>query len=149
MIKYTLKCTAGHTADSWFQSASAYDTLAARGMVACPVCGSDEVEKALMTPRVSPAEEAAPAPETTEAPVPVLSAPQSPLEKALAELRAKVERDSTYVGASFATEARKMHEGEAPQRAIHGEARPDEARALIEDGVPVMPLPFLPREKAN
>ncbi|MFK7837850.1 MAG: DUF1178 family protein [Sulfitobacter sp.] len=141
MIKYTLKCDQGHHAESWFKSAAAYDALAASGHLSCAVCGSATVEKALMAPRVSvPAGEAE---ETT----PVLHQPQSEVEQALAALRAKVEESSDYVGESFATEARAMHLGEKPERSIYGEARLDQAKELIEDGVPLMPLPFRPKQK--
>lgn len=146
MIQYTLKCAEGHRFESWFQSAIAYDKLAAAGMVSCAICGGTEVDKAIMTPRVRPARKAT-KPETPE-PGP-LSAPQSPAEQALAEMRRKVEENSDYVGMNFAREARAMHEGETPERPIHGEARTDEARALIEDGVPVAPLPFMPNRKTN
>ena len=137
MIRYDLKCDKGHAFDSWFASAAAYDRLAAAGHVACPDCGSASVTKALMAPSVARAEERP------------LSAPRDPREAALADLRRHVEENSDYVGLSFAAEARAMHEGRAPERAIHGEAKPDEARKLIEEGVPVLPLPFLPPRKAN
>jgi hypothetical protein len=75
--------------------------------------------------------------------------PQSEIEAAIAALRRQIEENSEYVGLNFAAEARQMHEGDSPVRAIHGEARPDEARKLIEDGVPVAPLPFLPTRKVN
>lgn len=154
MIRYALKCAQGHSFESWFQSASAYDRLAAAGHVACAVCGSAEVEKALMAPRVA-GEAAAEPPPAAETPGPdapeqaPLSRPASVAEQAMAELRRRIERESDYVGDRFATEARRMHEGDSPHRAIHGEARPDEARALIEEGVPVTPLPFLSRRKTN
>ena len=148
MIQYALKCADGHTFDSWFKSAEAFDKLAAAGMVQCAVCGSDQVEKAMMTPRVRPGRKAAePAPEV--APERPLSQPASPAEQAIAELRRKVEETSDYVGRNFASEARAMHLGEAPERAIYGEARPEDARALIEEGVPVTPLPFTPNRKTN
>lgn len=140
MIRYALKCAEGHRFDSWFQSASAYDRLAAAGHVACAVCGTGEVAKDLMTPRVSP---------ETKAPARPLSQPTSPAEQALADLRRKIEKDSTYVGDRFADEARKMYEGETPKRQIHGEARLAEAKKLIEDGIPVAPLPFLPRRSTQ
>ena len=148
MIQYALKCAEGHAFDSWFQSAEAYDKLAAAGMVACAVCGSDKVEKAMMTPRVGQSRKAAePAPEPqTDRP---LSKPASAAEQALAALRRKVEETSDYVGLNFATEARAIHEGAAPERPIYGEAKPEEARALIEEGVPVAPLPFTPNRKTN
>ncbi len=80
---------------------------------------------------------------------PNLSEPETDIEKAMAALRAQVEANSDYVGMNFVTEARKMHEGTAPERAIYGEAKPEDAKKLIEDGVPVAPLPFMPRRKAN
>ncbi len=145
MIQYALKCTRGHSFDSWFQSAEAFDKLTGAGMIGCAVCGSSEVEKAIMTPRLRPARDAAAPPATRGA----LSKPASPAEQALAELRRKIEDSSDYVGMNFATEARAMHDGDAPERPIYGEAHPEEARALIEDGVPVAPLPFLPQRKIN
>lgn len=140
MIRYALKCADGHRFDSWFQSATAYDRLADAGHVACAVCGGGEVAKDLMTPRVS---------SETKAPARPLSQPASPAEQALAELRRKIETESTYVGDRFADEARKMHEGETPKRQIHGEARLADAKKLVEDGIPVAPLPFLPRRSTQ
>ncbi|MGR3762101.1 DUF1178 family protein [Roseobacteraceae bacterium NS-SX3] len=163
MIRYALKCSDGHSFESWFQSADAFDKLAAAGMVSCAVCGATRVEKAIMAPRVRPARKAAAEPgagrrpqaEAAQAPAApaqapgVLSAPRGELEAAIAELRRKVEANSDYVGKDFAAEARKMHLGEAPERAIHGEARPEEAKALLEDGVPVLPLPFRTNRNTN
>lgn len=145
MIRYTLRCDADHGFDSWFQNAEAFGALDRAGQLACPVCGSTKVEKSLMAPSVRPARKAATAPASR----PDLSEPGSDVEAALAELRKRVEQNSEYVGMNFVTEARRIHDGEAPERAIYGEARPDEARRLIEDGVPVAPLPFLPARKAN
>ena len=142
MIRYSLKCAQAHEFESWFQSAQAYESLLSAGHVTCAVCGSADVEKLLMAPAVRPARRAAGAP-------PALSQPVSEKEQALAALRAQVEAHSEYVGMNFASEARAMHDGNTPERAIYGEARPEEARKLIEDGVPVAPLPFLPRRKAN
>lgn len=151
MIQYALKCSQGHAFDSWFQSAAAYDKLAGAGMVVCAICGDACVEKAIMTPRVRPARKVEARSETSakeENPV-EMSVPPAELEKALSELRRKVEENSDYVGKDFASEARKMHLGDAPERAIYGEAKPEEAKALIEDGVPVAPLPFIPSRKSN
>ncbi|MBO9402148.1 DUF1178 family protein [Shimia sp. R9_3] len=156
MINYTLKCANDHRFDSWFQSAEAFDKLQASGMVACALCGNTDVTKAMMAPRVRPARKAAAAPapqeQPAEAPKPnpgALSAPASPAEQALRELRQHVEANSDYVGKDFASEARAMHEGSAPERAIYGEAKPEEAKALIEEGVPVAPLPFSIGRKTN
>lgn len=148
MIRYSLKCAQAHEFESWFQSAAAYASLHAAGLVTCAVCGTADVDKLLMAPAVRPARNAATPPAHAQ-PVPPLSQPKTEAEQALAALRAQVEANSEYVGMNFATEARKMHDGITPERAIYGEARPEEAKKLIEDGVPVAPLPFLPRRKAN
>ena len=110
-----------------------------------------------MAPRVRPSRSAAaPQPEAepaptapAPAPVPSLSEPATPAEQALAELKKKIEANSDYVGDKFAQEARAMHTGDAPERAIYGEANLEEAKSLIEDGVPVAPLPFRPGRKSN
>jgi hypothetical protein len=150
MIQYALKCSEGHSFDSWFQSAEAYEKLAGAGMVTCAVCGGTTVEKAIMTPRVRPARSAvAPPPATGAEPAPKLSEPASDMEKAVAEVRKQIEKNSDYVGKDFASEARAMHEGDAPERSIYGEANLEEAKSLIDDGVPVTPLPFMPNRKTN
>lgn len=149
MIRYALKCDQNHSFDSWFQSAEAFDKLLGAGMVACSVCGSDSVEKSIMAPRVRPAKSAAKAPAPSPEPRPepgVLSQPASPAETALAELRRNIEEKSENVGREFAREARAIHEGEAPERAIIGEAAPEEAKKLIDDGIPVAPLPWANRK---
>lgn len=151
MIRYALKCSGDHAFESWFQSAEAFDGLAASGLLSCPVCGGTEVAKSLMAPSVRPARKAAagPAAEPAERAPGPLSVPMSDMEAALAALRRQVEENSEYVGLNFATEARRIHEGEAPERAIYGEAKPEEARQLIEDGVQVSPLPFMAPRKTN
>jgi len=143
MIQYSLKCENDHSFDSWFASADAYDKLADNGMVSCAVCGSTKVSKAIMAPRVRTTK-GKDSPITATAPT-----EKSAAEQAMAEMRAKVEQNSEYVGTNFATEARSMHLGDAPERAIYGEAKPEEAKSLIEDGIPVTPLPFMPTRKSN
>lgn len=143
MISYTLKCEKDHTFDSWFQSAEAFDKLLAAGMVTCSVCGALGVEKAIMAPRVRPARNSA------KAKAGPLSAPASPAEQALAEMRKVVEENSEDVGEKFADEARKIHEGEAPERSIIGQAKPEEAKALVEEGIPVTPLPWGNKKRTN
>lgn len=145
MIRYSLKCRDGHEFESWFQNAAAYDALAASGQVECPVCGVRDVTKTLMAPAVAVKSDAVTAPPAR----PDLSTPANPLEEAMTALRRQIEEKSEYVGMNFATEARRIHQGDAPERAIYGEARPEEAKRLIEDGVPVAPLPFLPARKTN
>lgn len=143
MIRYNLKCVAGHGFESWFNGADGFAALQASGQILCPVCGSAEVGKDLMAPAVRPARKA------EAAARPDLSAPASDLEEKIAALRRQIEENSEYVGLNFAAEARAIHAGNAPERAIHGEAKPDEARAMIEEGLPVAPLPFMPARKVN
>lgn len=141
MIRYDLCCDNGHEFDGWFRNSDGFDALRAAGQVTCTICGSGEVAKALMAPRVAadkPTDKAAP-----------LRAPRNAQEAALEGLRRHVEENSDYVGMSFAAEARAMHDGDAPARAIHGEARPEDAKKLLEDGIPVAPLPFRSRQRAN
>ncbi|MFD1913088.1 DUF1178 family protein [Halodurantibacterium flavum] len=144
MIRFTLKCANDHAFESWFQSGNAFDTLRSQGQLTCPSCGSIRVDKALMAPAVSTSEKVPPA-EAGPLPVPA----PDPRQEALAALRRHIEANSDYVGMNFAAEARAMHSGEAPSRPIHGEAKLEEAKALLEEGVPVAPLPFLPQRKLN
>lgn len=136
MIRYTLRCEKGHDFDGWFRSSEGFEKMKSARQVACAECGSKKVEKSLMAPSVSEKKAK-------------LDAPRNPAEQALEKLRTHIEKNSDYVGLRFADEARAMHQGDRPGRAIHGEARPEEARKLIEDGVPVAPLPFIPKQKAN
>lgn len=152
MIVYTLRCGQGHGFESWFQSSGAYEALAGAGHLTCPQCGDNRIAKAPMAPAVaSGGAEGAPTPAPSAADgAPVsLARPTSDLERAIAALRKEVEARSDYVGPRFVQEARAMHLGEAPERAIHGEARPEEARQLVEEGVPILPLPFIPGRKTN
>ncbi len=134
MIRYDLKCSKGHAFDSWFGSSADYEKLKAAGMVACSVCGDEAVEKAVMAPRVSTSDDHP------------LSSPATAAEQMVRELRKKIEANAEYVGENFATEARKIHEGDAPERAIYGQTKPEDARSLIEDGIPVLPLPWSNRK---
>ncbi|ABD56188.1 DUF1178 family protein [Jannaschia sp. CCS1] len=148
MIRYALRCGEGHNFDSWFQSADAFDGLADRGLLSCAICGGTDVSKAMMAPRVT-AESPADGPVETPSETGPLSAPAHPAEAALRAMRDHVEKTSTYVGGNFAREARAMHVGDVPEKPIYGQAGPEEAKALIEDGVPILPLPGAPGDKAN
>lgn len=153
MIKYALKCTDNHGFESWFKSADAFDRLASAGLVTCPACASTKITKAIMAPKIRTARSAAIKPEPSSNGTPgtmhALTAPASKAEIALSELKKKIEDNSEYVGEGFAAEARAIHDGDAPERSIYGEASGDEARALLDDGVPVAPLPFTPTRKTN
>ena len=149
MIRFALRCDNDHRFESWFRSGPAFDALQAGGQVECPVCASRQIEKAPMAPAVSAgkAEAAAPSPDATGG---VLSAGRdSEVARALDRLRRAIEAGTDDVGRQFADEARAIHEGRAPERAIRGEASADETRALLRDGIPVMPLPFRDPQKAN
>jgi len=138
-----LKCSNNRSFESWFQSAGAFDKLKAAGMVSCVECGSTNVAKCLMAPNVRSGRE-------TQVSLAEAKKPAKDDKQAmLARLKAEIEANSEYVGMNFATEARAIHEGDAPERSIHGEARPRDAKTLIEEGLPVVPLPFVSSRKAN
>ncbi len=151
MIHYTLRCEAGHEFDGWFKDSTTFETMAARGLIECPFCGSTQVSRALMTPAIAGGRGEEAAARAAAAPPPVapekaVAGPIPPaLYAALARLRAEIERRCEYVGPAFAEEARRIHEGEAEQRGIYGEATPEEAEALREDGIEVQSIPWVPR----
>jgi len=157
MIRYALACDSGHGFESWFQNSAAYDKQAARDLIACPVCGSTKVEKAIMAPRLSRGAEpaSAPAAPPTEAPaateskspVAMISPQEQELRTKLKELRDELVKNADYVGPKFPDEARKMHYGEIEHRSIYGEASPDDAKALHEEGIEFHPLPVLPDDR--
>jgi len=134
MIVFDLQCQdSGTVFEAWFRSGADYDEQAARGLVECPVCRSTRIGKAPMAPRV-----------------PAKSPSPMPLEE-LAELQSALLKDSEWVGDRFADEARSMHLGEVEARPVHGQATAAEARALVDDGVPVapLPLPVVPPTQVN
>jgi len=163
MIVFDLHCEHGHRFEGWFGSSSDYEEQCGRGLVTCPECGSGKVAKAPMAPAVpakgnSGRSIAAPASaaETQPASNTPLSNKEMPAEvqKALQELakaQSKALKSSTYVGDSFAEQSREMHYGERDEAPIHGKASVEEARALVDEGVPVAPLPFpvSPPDKLN
>jgi len=145
MICFTLACDKGHSFESWFASNDKFEALQKGGHVTCPECNSSSVAKELMAPPVRASRNAKKTIQTQ----PMAASPDPDVAEAIKAIRDHVEKNSDYVGDDFAKEARAMHEGDSPQRSIHGQARPEEARKLIEDGVPALPLPFVPRQKTN
>ena len=164
MIRYALVCERQHEFESWFANSATYDKQAKRGLVACPVCGSTKIEKAIMAPSLAPrrgasdkpidvrptpapAEPAAPeANAETKSPVAMIPPQERELRAKLKELREQLTRNAENVGRKFPEEARKMHYGEIEHRSIYGEASPQEAKELHEEGVEFHPLPVLPDE---
>ncbi len=168
MIVFDLKCRNGHVFEAWFNNARTFEGLRKGGQVACAVCGTRKVDKALQAPRIStrkgkkagePAPVAATAAAATDKPVaptqPLtgpghygndpMAAKAAELMKQLSELRVQIEKNCDYVGKKFPEEARKIHYGEAPKRNIYGEASDMEARALQEEGVEFSRIPWTPR----
>ena len=163
MILYTLACENGHTFESWFANSAAYDKQVKRSLVTCPACNSAKVEKALMAPRLSGTKKrgdaAAPSPApvsepslpvaapATPAPVAMMSPQEKEFRTKLKELRDHLTKNADNVGNKFPEEARKMHYGEIEHRSIYGEASPDQAKELHDEGIEFHPLPVLPDER--
>jgi len=154
MIRYSLTCQDDHGFETWFRSSADFDALAAKGEVACPECGSINVTKALMAPAVATAKKREARAEAMRELVPVanpqateIASKRAELAAMMRKLREDVTRDADYVGDRFAEEARRIHFDEAEARGIYGEATPGEVRELVEDGIPVVPLPRLPEDQ--
>ncbi|MDB5641652.1 MAG: hypothetical protein JWN07_969 [Hyphomicrobiales bacterium] len=157
MIKYSLVCDASHEFESWFPGSESYEEQVRRGFVECPFCQSTRVTKAIMSPNVArkdraaaPADAPAPALPAVAPPpqqVALLDEKQQHLRAMMRELHEKIVASSDDVGESFPEEARKMHDGETPTRSIRGKASFEEARSLLDEGIPVMPIPDLPEER--
>ena len=163
MIRYALRCERDHHFESWFQDSAAYDQQVKRKLVSCPVCESVRIEKAIMAPRivsrksreraeqprteqVAPAAAPETAPAATEA-TPLVMTQERELRAKLKELRDHIVKNADNVGDRFPNEARKMHYGEIEHRPIYGEASPEEAKSLVDEGVEVSPLPVLPEDR--
>jgi hypothetical protein len=165
MIRYALACDRGHAFESWFQNSAAYDKQTKRSLVTCPICGSAKVEKAMMAPNLAapraadaqapapsiappnPAPPPQPAPVPAKNPVAMMSPPERELRQKLKELRDHITKNASYVGPRFSEEARKIHYGETEHRSIYGEASPQEAKELHDEGIEFHPLPVLPDDK--
>ena len=143
MIVFDLVCgDGGHVFEAWFGSSGDFEDQQARGLVQCPLYGSGEIEKAPMTPRLGQRGNRGGDAASATAMTNNSAAAMKAMLKAMAEAQARALKSSDYVGTRFAAEARAIHEGEGERRSIHGQATAAEARALIEDGVEVAPLPF-------
>ncbi|WP_047307366.1 DUF1178 family protein [Rhodopseudomonas palustris] len=163
MIRYSLRCDKGHVFESWFQSSSAYDSQVRRKLVSCPQCDSVKVEKAIMAPQIVGKKGRGRAPEPAAAdpaatnppaeaasansPTPLLMAQERELRAKLKELRDHIVKTADNVGERFPEQARAMHYGDIEHRPIYGEASPTEAKALIDEGIEVAPLPVLPDDR--
>jgi len=141
MIAYHLACTKGHKFEGWFKDSAAYDFQEARGVLCCPTCGDARIKKAVMAPSVKNSVTKAKGRETEPVAADVPSRRQY-----VAGLRKFVEENAKYVGPRFAEEARKMHYGEVDQQHIYGETTLAEAKALIEEGIDVAPIPADPED---
>jgi hypothetical protein len=141
MIRYALICEHAHEFEGWFGSSSDFDDQQARGLLECPTCGSKAVSKQIMAPAVVGAKKRT----TPDASQPT----RAMMLEAMGALRRHVEENFDDVGDTFAKEARAIHEGKAEARGIYGQASAQEVRDLVEDGVPVAPMPPEPPKKAQ
>ena len=144
MIRFSLLCNDGHEFESWFASNESYDFQIEHDLVACPRCNSIQVHKAVMAPAVANAKKAV----ETKQNVAMIGEDSADLRRMARELHTKLVDATVDVGEEFPVEARRIHDGDAPQRAIRGQASPEEARALVEDGVSILPMPILPDERS-
>lgn len=142
MILYALACEHGHEFEGWFGSSADYEEQTARGLLQCPVCASKAVVKQIMAPSVVGAKKRGDAASGG-------GQKRQMMMEAMAEVRRHVEDNFDYVGDTFAREARAIHEGRSEERGIYGEASPAEVKGLVEDGVPVAPLPPAPPKKTE
>ena len=142
MIKYVLGCDKNHSFEAWFRSSDAFDRQASRQLVVCPECGSTAIAKRPMAPAVLTHSKGKPG---RAAQAPHLT--QSPSISDIRKLRNEMLAKSENVGEGFAGEARRIHFGEAEERSIHGKATLDDARGLIDDGVPFGLIPVLPEDQ--
>lgn len=140
MIKFTLICDQEHEFEGWFRSNDDFDTQLKRGFIECPNCASKKVGKALMAPSVSTSRR-------QEKVALAMNAKQQQLMSEMRALTEKMKENAENVGDKFAEEARKIHFGETEARGIYGEANADEAKALVEDGIPFLPIPVLPEDR--
>lgn len=150
MIKFSLLCARGHEFQSWFQSGEAFEAQAKSGLVLCPLCQAAEVTKAIMAPAIASrgsASGATPQAHPQSQPNALLPGRHvAEMRETIEAFRNRVFENAEDVGMRFADEARNIHDGLAPMRPIHGRASFDDARALIEEGVAILPVPPLPEE---
>jgi len=144
MMKFSLACDKGHGFESWFPDGAAYQKQARRGLIACPECGSTRVDKAIMAPAVVGGGRPEREEGAAQVPVALDDERQRALREAVRALRREIEANTEDVGAKFPEIARAIHTGEAPKRAIRGQASRAEVEALLEEGVGVLPMPFAP-----
>ena len=155
MIVFDLSCDSAHRFEGWFRSSEDFAGQRANGLLCCPMCGSDAVDKAPMAPAVGTKANASGGKFGRDAEKAVSKAPIPPeVRKAfetLVRAQAKALEKSQWVGRKFADEARSMHYGEKDEAPIHGQATRDEAEALVEEGIGVAPLliPVAPPEELN
>jgi hypothetical protein len=147
MIRFSLVCDNGHDFESWFASNESYDFQIEHNLVTCPHCSVARINKAVMAPAVARARGGKKAVAAKQN-VALIGEGDAELRKMARDLHAKIVDSTVDVGAEFPAEARKIHDGDAPERAIRGQASPEEARALLEEGVSILPLPILPDERS-
>jgi hypothetical protein len=154
MIRYSLICDNAHEFDSWFANSGAFDEQSGRGLVVCPFCDSEHVMKAIMSPRIArtdrrlpPTPADAPKPAEEKRAVALVDEKHAALRNMVRELHAKIMETTVDVGSRFPDEARRIHDSETPEQPIRGQATAEEARALLDDGIGILPIPTPPDER--
>lgn len=152
MIVFDLRCPQSHIFEAWFASGAAYEDQRARGLLACPLCGDSDIVKAVMAPNVAAKGNTRSVPAVSaQSNAPPSAAALKAALHALAGAQAEALAKSQWVGTAFAETARAMHAGDVAAAPIHGQTTVAEAKALIDDGVPVaaLPLPVVPPDAVN
>lgn len=145
MIKYALKCENNHGFEAWFGDSQGYEEQNKKGLIECPYCASIQIEKAIMAPNIRTSK-------NENAIAPIINQPEllpAEIAKAFSQIKTHIEQNYDYVGKDFADEARAIHAGTAEERLIYGETSPKEVVELIEEGVPIAPIPPLANPKAD
>ena len=133
---FNLRCDVGHGFEGWFRSSEDYEDQRAQGRLSCPMCGSHVVTKALSAPYVSTGAASAPAVQAAAMPTP------AQMQALFVKMAREIAANTEDVGERFAEEARRIHYKEVEERGIRGRTSKEEAAALVEEGIHVVPLPF-------
>tara|TARA_B100000902_G_C26782063_1_gene655562 strand:+ start:68 stop:499 length:432 start_codon:yes stop_codon:yes gene_type:complete len=143
MILFDLNCDNGHTFEAWFASSEEYEKQTKKKLINCPLCNSNKIKKALMAPNLKGTKKSNKNLEQKKA-----HEESRKINRKIKELKKFVEKNTEDVGKSFTEEAKKIYYGETKPRSIRGETTKEQAKELLEEGIPIAKLPWSSREDA-